>query len=96
MERRAAAIFGGRRFPASIGGPADFETERFVGQVKNTNRLSQGELGRLCEQIAEYGFSRGKLGVVVTKAAAGRGNETPIIISATAEVWKRILAEFRK
>ncbi len=91
LERDAAALFGGKRFPANTGGEADFETDRFIGQVKNRKNLSHAELSRLCERIAEIGFSRGKLGVLITKCSAGRGNERPIIISATEEVWEAIL-----
>jgi len=91
-ERRAAALFGGRRFVASTGGALDFETRRFVGQVKHVRRLSLAALETLALEIQRLGFrgTQRKCGVVVVKGRAGRGRKTPRLIVLTEATWRRL------
>ncbi len=91
-ERRAAALFGGRRFAANTGGALDFETSRYVGQVKHVRRLSLAALEALALEMERAGFrcSPWKCGVAVVKRRAGRGRKTPRLIILTETVWRRL------
>ncbi len=90
-ERRAAALFGGSRFPANSGGSLDFETARVVGQVKHMKQLSLAKLEALAVEIANMGVERGKMGVVVVKRRAGRGAATPRLVVMTELTLTRLL-----
>lgn len=91
-ERRAAALFGGRRFAANAGGAVDFETSRYVGQVKHVRRLSLAALETLAVAMERVGFRRSprKCGVVVVKRRPGRGKVTPRLIVLTEAVWRHL------
>jgi hypothetical protein len=89
-ERRAAALFGGTRFKANTGGPLDFETAEYVGQVKHVQRLSLVELEALALEMERIGREKSppKLGVVVVKRRAGQGRATPRLVILTEAVWR--------
>jgi len=89
-ERRAAALCGGTRFPANVGGPLDFETERYVGQVKHVQRLSLAGLERLAVEVERLGDTRGKAGVVIVKRRAGCGHATARLVVMTDEGFRRL------
>lgn len=93
IERSAAALFGLERHPANTGGAADFggtKGDLYVGQVKNRKVLSQGELTRVCAEMAALGdtLPDRPFGVVVSKWSNSR--PTPHIVSMTEEVWERL------
>ncbi len=92
-ERRAAALFGGRRFSANSGGALDFETSRYVGQVKHVRRLSLAAVEALAVEMEHVGFRSAprKHGVVVVKRRAGRGRRTPRLIVLTEIVWRTLM-----
>ncbi len=96
-ERRAAALFGGRRFSANSGGALDFETSRYVGQVKHVRRLSLTVLEALAVEMERVGVRKRprKCGVVVIKRRAGRGRRTPRLIILTESVWHALIARRR-
>ncbi len=89
-ERRAAALFGGTRFPANTGGVADFETDGVVGQVKHVRQLSLAALEALALEMEKVGCQRGRSGVVVVKRRAGRGKKTSRLVVVTESVWRTI------
>lgn len=94
-ERRAAALFGGCRFPASSGGRLDFETGAVCGSVKHLARCSLAELERLAVEVEQIGMTRQpcKSGVVVVKRRAGRGQPTPRLVVVTEAAWLRLTSE---
>ncbi len=91
-ERRVAALFGGSRFPSNTGGAVDFETDRYVGQVKHVRRLSLRELGALAQEMERLGTQKtpSKASLVVVKRWAGRGRETPRLVVLTETVWRTL------
>lgn len=87
-ERRAAALCGGTRFPANGGGPVDFESPGYVGQVKHVKRLSLATLEELAVEVERIGAAKAKVGVVVVKRRAGRGQPTPRLIVMIEAAWR--------
>lgn len=89
-ERRAAALFGGQRFPANTRGPADFETGTVLGQVKHVRRLSLAEIETVALAMEHLAASRepSKAGLVVVKRRAGPGRETPRLVILTETAWR--------
>ncbi len=89
-ERRAAALFGGTRFPGNAGGALDFETPGYVGQVKHRRVLSLAQVEMLAVEMEHLGGRRTppKPGVLVVKRRAGRGQPTPRLIVVTEAVWR--------
>lgn len=87
-ERAAAAIFGGRRHPANVGGPADFETPTVIGQVKFVSKMPLAELEREALAMEALGFrlSPPKIGVVVAKRKRGK---TRLVI-LTEAAWREM------
>ncbi len=78
--------------PASTGGALDFESKRYVGQVKHVRRLSLTALEDLAREVERLGFQQRplKLGVVIVKRRAGRGRRTPRLIVLTEAVWRTL------
>ncbi len=91
-ERHAAALFDGKRLPANSGGLVDFETARFVGQVKNVRSLSLEALTQLAAAIDALARARGKVGVVVVKVRRGQGRSSPFLVVFTEMAWQAIHA----
>jgi len=91
-ERQAAALFGGRRFPANTGDAVDFETATVVGQVKHVRHLSLAGLEALAVEAERIGALRTlpKAGVVIVKRRAGRGRSTTRIVVMTDAAWRRL------
>jgi hypothetical protein len=89
-ERRAAALCGGQRFPANVGGPLDFEGHGYVGQVKHVRRLSLAALERLAVEVERIGAMRTKAGVVIVKRRGGRGHHTSRLVVMTQEVFQKL------
>jgi len=89
-ERHAAALIGGRRYPANTGGPVDCESATCVAQVKARGRLSLAELTTLAVEMERVGRERGKHGLVIVKCSAGRGRATPYLVTMTAAVWQDV------
>ena len=87
-ERRAAALLGGRRYPASTGGRVDVEGPSVIIQVKHRRILSLGALEALAVEAADIGRARGKLGIVVVKRRAGRGRPTTRMVVMTEAAWR--------
>ena len=63
----------------------DVESPHFVAEVKHIRRFSLAQLEALAVEMALLGAQRGKVGVVVVKRRAGRGDKTPRLIFMTAE-----------
>ncbi|MBI4637615.1 MAG: hypothetical protein HY727_14815 [Candidatus Rokubacteria bacterium] len=91
-ERRAAALCGGTRFPANVGGPLDFEGPGYVGQVKHVRRLPLAALEGLAGEVERIGLSRTppKAGVVVVKRRAGRGQRTTRLVVMTEAAFRAL------
>ena len=89
-ERAVARLLGGSRYPANSGGRVDVEGHRFVCQVKYVRRLSLAHLEALALELAELGRERSKVGIVVVKRRAGRGQATPRLIVMTEAVWLKL------
>ena len=90
-EREAAAMIGGTRYPANMGGPFDCFSDRFECQVKERKTLSLQELESLAVDMGELAGNKGKLGLVMVKRSAGSGVKTPWLIVMTASVFKSLV-----
>jgi len=99
VERTAAALMGGKRFPANVGERADFEGDLWIGQVKNVKHLSLPALEELAVEMERLGFQKGKLGALVVKRSAGslterdengRQRATPHLVIVTEATWRRM------
>lgn len=88
FERDCAALIGGKRFWANAGERLDVESDEFRGQCKLVQRLSLAELTALAEEMAR---DREKFGVVFTKLRAGKGRQTPILVTMTAQTFSELL-----
>lgn len=84
-ERRAAALIGGRRYPANSGGSVDVESDSYVGQCKEIARASLAELEALTLEVERVGNQKSptKIGILIVKRRAGRGVETPTLVIMT-------------
>jgi hypothetical protein len=89
-ERVAAALIGGRRHPASSGGPVDVESSWAVAQAKHVCRLALAELERLAAEAERQGAQRRKVGLVVVKRRAGRGVPTPTLVVLKAAAFREM------
>src|SRR5262245_48586934 len=91
FERRVAAIIGGRRYPANMGGKVDVENEVLVGQCKEVKTMPLAELSRLVVMIEDEGKKRGKYGAVFIKSHEGRGFPTPALAVLRLEtLWEML------
>ncbi len=88
FERDCAALIGGKRFWANAGERLDVESDEFRGQCKLVQRLSLAELTALAEEVAQ---DQEKFGVVFTKLRAGKGRQTPILVTMTAQTFSELL-----
>ena len=91
MERRAAKLIGGKRYPANMGERVDIESDHFVGQCKEVKSLSLAALTALVEEMDEVGKEKDKLGVVCVKLRRGTGNPSPPLMIVSEATWKEIL-----
>ena len=84
----AAALFGTRRKPANTGGPADFDSGTFVGQVKFVRAMGLAELEREALAMEALGFrlSPPRIGVVVVKRKRGK---TQLVV-LTEAAWREM------
>ena len=89
-ERDAASILHGRRFPASTGGAVDVESSGYVVQVKNRRTFSQKQLEAAVLEIDRVAQQKRKQGMVMTKRSAGKGKETPWLITVSAATWREL------
>lgn len=89
-EREAAALIGGRRHPANVGGAVDCESDGWCVQVKERRTLSLAGLEALALEIERVAFQRQKLGAVMVKRSAGRGRATPWLVVVTEAVWREM------
>ena len=87
-ERKAAALINGKRYPASMGGPVDVESDGWCGQVKERRRLSLAQLETLALEITRIAETRRKAGVVIVKRSAGPGRPTPWLFIVTEQTWR--------
>lgn len=82
-ERRVAHLLGGHRYPANSGGRVDVAGPGIVAQVKHVRRLSLARLEALAVELEALGTQRGKVGIVIVKRRAGRGQPTPRLVVMT-------------
>jgi hypothetical protein len=95
VERTAAKLIDGRRFPANSGARLDAEGKRFVAQVKNVKEMSLPLIEALAKEAEQLGKNHQdrldnptpKNGVVIIKRSAGAGVQTPHLIIMTEAVW---------
>jgi hypothetical protein len=87
-ERHVARLLGGHRYPANSGGRVDVEGPGVVAQVKHVKTCSLARLEALAVEMAKVGHQRGKVGLVVLKRRAGRGQATPRLVVMTEAVWR--------
>jgi len=90
LERRAAALFGGRRSWANSGARLDFEAPGTIGQCKLVKRLSLEALTQLAEEMEREALPRHKAGVVVVKVRRGKGRASPVLVVCTEAVWRHL------
>jgi UDP-3-O-[3-hydroxymyristoyl] glucosamine N-acyltransferase len=88
LEREAAALFGGTRYPANSGHRLDFESATAIGQVKLVRNLSLNALTELAEEMERQALPKHKAGVVVVKCRRGKGRASPMLVVVTAAVWE--------
>jgi len=89
-ERVAAALIGGKRFPANMGARLDINSDDFVAQVKNVKQLPLRELVNLVEEMHVEGIETGKLPIVLVKPSFGAGRPTPFLVVMPAAGWSII------
>ncbi len=89
-ERRAAALLGGWRYPASSGGVVDVEAPGILAQVKHVKRFSLAALERLALEAEQAGLKKGKVGIVIVKRRPGRGMRTPRLVVLTEPAWRAL------
>ncbi len=92
-ERHVARLLGGHRYPANSGGRVDVEGPSVVAQVKHVQRLSLAHLETLAVEMERLGRQRGKVGLVVVKRRAGRGQRTPRLIVVNEATWRTIMTD---
>ncbi len=68
----------------------DVEGPTVVVQVKHVQRLSLAHLEALAMEMERLGTQRGKVGLLVVKRRAGRGQETPRLVVMTESVWRKL------
>ena len=91
-EREAAALIGGARYPANIGGPFDCSSDRFEVQVKERRTLSLQQLEALVLEMDRLAAQKGKAGLVMVKRSAGSGRRTPWLVVMSQEVFRSLLS----
>jgi len=87
-ERRAAALIGGVRYPANLGGPVDCESATFVAQCKEVKVLAFPALERLAVEAERQGTQRRKIGLCVVKRRGGSGVRTPTLVVMTEAAFR--------
>jgi hypothetical protein len=87
-ERQAAALIGGTRHPANVGGRVDCVSDGYVTQVKDVRVLSLRALETLALEMERIGTQKNKIGLVQVKRSAGRGNHTPWLMVLTEGAWR--------
>jgi len=87
-EREAAALVGGRRYWANAGQEIDVESAGVVAQVKHRRVCSLAALEGLALEADRQGSQRAKIGVVLVKRRAGRGQPTPWLVVMTAAQYR--------
>ena len=90
-ERDAAKVFGTERFKANTGGPIDFESKSFVGQVKHVKTMSLKQLEDLAMEMEVHGAVAKKIGVVTVKRRGGSGKPTVRLVVLTDSMWGKLL-----
>src|SRR5262245_58914240 len=89
-ERDAGVIIGGARKWANSGEEIDVESKWAVGQVKHRRVCSLHELETLALEAERQGAQRSKVGMVLVKRRAGRGQETPWLIVLTEAAFREM------
>ena len=89
-ERRAAKLFGGRRFPANSGHRIDGESAIFVWQVKQRKNHTMADMFNLASEMEEYGSSKEKIGMVYLEDKPGRGNTRKDLVVMTSGMFKQL------
>ena len=92
MEREAASLLHGARYPANTGGQVDVESARVVAQVKNVRVFSLTRMELEAEAIARLGAAKNKTGILMVKRSAGKGKTTPWLIVMTAGMFRDLIA----
>lgn len=86
-ERHVARLLGGTRYPGNSGGRVDVEGPGIVAQVKHLKTCSLAHLEALALELERIGHQKGKVGLLVVKRRAGRGQETPRLVVMTEAAW---------
>ncbi len=89
-ERQVARLLGGIRYPANSGGRVDVEGPAVVAQVKHLKTCSLASLEALAVEMAALGAQLGKVGLLVVKRRAGRGQATARLVVMTEAVWLKL------
>ena len=90
-ERVCAALIGGSRYPANMGGKVDVESDTIVGQAKEVQTLPLVDLARLAVEIEAVAKAKAKEGVVFVRYKAGRGVESPGIVVMTMDTFSHFI-----
>lgn len=89
VERDAAKLFGGKRFPANSGHRIDGESALFVWQVKHRKNHTMADMFNLAVEMNAYGKACGKMGLVYLRDKPGRGGKATSLVVMTEEVFKQ-------
>lgn len=89
VERDAAKLFGGKRFPANSGHRIDGESALFVWQVKHRKNHTMADMFNLTKEMEVYGQEHGKMGLVYLRDKPGRGGKATSLVVMTEEVFKQ-------
>ncbi len=94
LERAAARLLEGRRFPANSGGALDAAGPDLVAQVKQRRRLSLGEMVAALE-MACAAAPAGRVGCMVLKLRRGRGQPSPMLLVLRGQDLSFLRARWR-
>jgi len=95
-EREAAALVGGQRFPANMGGPVDYESDLIVGQDKNVKTAPLAQVERWAQDIETVGHNAGKVGLLTVKRSAGVGHKTPRLVVMTSAMFAKLFHQLKE
>jgi hypothetical protein len=89
-ERIAAQLLGGTRYWANSGRAVDVEAENWLAQIKNRKSYSLRQMAKDLLPLEREAALKQKAALLVVKASAGRGIETPYLIIMTKATFERL------
>jgi hypothetical protein len=90
VERAAAQLLGGRRYWANSGRAVDVEGPAWIAQIKNRKTYSLRQMAEDLLPLERQAALKAKGALLVVKASAGRGIETPTLVIMTQATFERL------